>query len=453
MGLAGATATNMLGMIGVGPFLTLPIMLQAMGGPHILYAWLAGALLALCDGLVYAQLAAALPGSGGSYVYLREAYRPFGLGRLMSFLYIFQVILVAPLSISAGGVGFATYLGYFVTLSPLQHSLVAASICLVMTALLYRPTASVSRMSVVMLGVVIVTVGWVIGAGLCSFSWSQAFDFPPQAYRWDGDLLARVGAVSLLAMYNYGGYNNVCNLGDEIRNPWRTMPRAIVGSILLVVCLYLAISTVILGTVPWREAMASPTIASAFIEQTFTNPAHGHVAGQVMTGLILFVTAASLFSVILGYSRVPYAAAVDGQFFAVFARVHPSGHFPHVALLTLGGLALPFCFVSLNQLVGWLILVQIVSQFIWQCAGVMLLRRYRPDLKQPFVMWLYPVPALLSLLLWLYVFVSAERQGQIFALGFLALGVVAFQLFERGIKSPTRLAAPVPPPPEADASS
>lgn len=432
LGLLGATATNMLGMIGVGPFLTLPAMLTAMAGPHILYAWLAGAVLALCDGLVYAQLAAALPGSGGSYVYLREAYRPFGLGKLMAFLYIFQVILVAPLSISAGGVGFASYLGFFVILSPLQKSLAAAAVCALMTALLYRPTASVGRMSVAMLAVVVLTVGWVIGAGLLHFSWAQAFDFPPEAYRWDGKLLQHIGAVSLLAMYNYGGYNNVCNLGDEIRTPSKTMPRAIVGSILLVVALYLMLSTVILGTVPWQKAAASPTIASDFIGQV-----SGPLAAQCMTGLILFVTAASLFSVILGYSRVPYAAALDGQFFAVFARVHPRGHFPHVSLLTLGGLALPFCFMSLGRLISWLILVQIVSQFIWQCAGVILLRRYRSDVEQPFVMWFYPVPALLSLVLWLYVFLSAPGDGQLFALSFLGLGVLAYFLFERRSTLPT----------------
>lgn len=421
MGLAGATATNMLGMIGVGPFLTLPAMLTAMGGPHILYAWLAGAVLALCDGLVYAQLAAALPGSGGSYVYLREAYRPFGLGRLMAFLYIFQVILVAPLSISAGGVGFASYLGFFVELTPMQKSLAAAAICGGMTALLYRPTATLSKISQAMLVVVILTVGWVIGAGLFSFSWRQAFDFPQ-----DPQLLKHVGAVSLLAMYNYGGYNNVCNLGDEIRTPHKTMPRAIVGSIILVVILYLALSTVILGTVPWQKAAASPTIASDFIGQV-----NGPLAAQVMTGLILFVTAASLFAVILGYSRVPYAAAKDGQFFRVFARVHPTGHFPHVSLLTLGGLALPFCFLSLDQLISWLILVQILSQFVWQCAGVILLRRYRKDLQQPFIMWLYPVPALLSLALWLYVFASAPHQGQLFAFAFLVAGLFSFRLFEK----------------------
>ena len=197
------------------------------------------------------------------------------------------------------------------------------------------------------------------------------------------------------------------------------------------VTLYLLISTVILGTLPWQTAAQSPTIASAFIERTFADPSRGQLAGMVMTGLILFVTASSLFSVILGYSRVPYAAAKDGHFFPVFARVHPKGHFPHVSLLTLGALSLPFCFFSLGELVNWLILVQIVSQFIWQCGGVMLIRRYRKDLPQPFVMWLYPLPAVLSLCMWLYVFASAARGGQLFALGFVVVGVLAYFLFER----------------------
>ena len=102
-------------------------MLSAMGGPHILYAWLAGAVLALCDGLVYAQLGAALPGSGGPYLYLREAYRPFGLGGLMGFLFIFQVMLIAPLSIASGAVGFADYLRfYWTTMGGVTHDTVAA---------------------------------------------------------------------------------------------------------------------------------------------------------------------------------------------------------------------------------------------------------------------------------------------------------------------------------------
>ena len=431
LGLIQAISANIIVMIGIGPFLTIPFMLGAMGGPHIIYAWLAGAVLALCDGLVYAQLGAALPGSGGPYVYLREAYTPFGLGPLMGFLFIFQVMLVAPLSIASGAVGFADYLRFFRPMSNWAHDGVAAAVAAGMTALLYRNIRDVGRLSVVMLTVVIATVGWVIVAGVFRFSLAQAFDFPPSAYSLDRNLLARIGAVALLAMYNYGGYNNVCNIAEEIRDPQRNVPRAIVWSILVVVSLYVVMSTVIIGVMPWSQAQQTRTIASAFIERTFASPAAGRTAAAVMTALILFVTASSLYGVILGYSRIPFAAARAGQFFRVFARVHPTKHFPHVSLLTLGALTIPFCFFSLGQIINWLILVQIVSQFVWQCAGVILLRRYRPDVPQPFVMWLYPIPALVALALWIYVFVSAPLSGVIFALGFVAAGVAAYLVFVR----------------------
>ncbi|MGH8429256.1 MAG: APC family permease, partial [Solimonas sp.] len=265
LGLLQAISSNVIMMIGVGPFLTIPFMLSAMGGPHILYAWLAGAVLAMCDGLVYAQLGAALPGSGGPYVYLREAYQPFGLGRLLAFVFTFQVVLIAPLSIAGAAVGFANYLQfYWTSMTPIQHHAIAAAVCVAMTAALYRHISDVGRLSVVMLAVVLVTVGWVIVAGLFTFSPAQAFDFPPEAYRVDGDLVATIGAVSLLAMYNYGGYNNVCNIGEEIRTPHRTIPRAVILSILLVVAIYIVMSTVIIGIIPWQQAKDSPVIASLF---------------------------------------------------------------------------------------------------------------------------------------------------------------------------------------------
>lgn len=433
MGLLQATSTNMLGMIGVGPFLTIPFMITAIGGPHILYAWLAGALLALCDGLVYAQLAAALPGSGGPYVYLREAYRPFGFGRLLAFVFIFQTVIIGPLGVASGAVGFADYLGfYWRGMGPLAHNLIASGVCIVMTALLYRHIEAIGRLSVIMLGVVLLTVGWVIVAGLWHFSPAMAFDYPDRAFVVNRDLLMSLGAASILAMYNYGGYNQVCNIGEEIRDPRRTMPRAIVLSIVLVVLLYVLMSTVILGMVPWQEAQQSRTIASLFIQRTFTDPAHGRLAGLVMNALILFVTASSLYAVILGYSRILFAAARDGQFFAPFARLHPTKHFPYVSLLTVGAVAIPFCFLSLGQILNWLILVQILVQFIWQCAGVVLLRRYRADIPQPFTMWLYPAPAIVSLTLWLYIFFTGPVAGMIFSAGFLVAAVAAYYLFVRG---------------------
>jgi amino acid transporter len=240
-----------------------------------------------------------------------------------------------------------------------------------------------------------------------------------------------MGAAGLLAMYNYGGYSNVCNIGEELRSPERTLPRAIVLSIVIVVVLYVVMSTVILGMIPWQEAQQSRTIASLFIARTFADRAAGRIAAMVMTSLILFVTAASLYAVILGYSRIPFAAARDGQFFSVFGRLHQTKHFPHVSLLTIGLVTLPFCFFTLGQLVNWLLQVQILLQFVWQCAAVILLRRYRPDVAKPFRMWLYPLPALVSLAMWIYIFLSAPAAGIAFSVVFFAAAVMAYVVFDR----------------------
>ena len=444
MGLLQATATNVISMVGVGPFLTIPFMVAAMNGPHVIYAWIAGLVLALADGLVYAQLGAALPGSGGGYLYLREAFAPFGLGKLMAFLFIFQTILIAPLSVAGGAVGFADYLQFvWVGMSPLEHNLIAAAVCVVSTALLWRNIEDIGRLAVVMLVVVLATVGWVIVAGLfTSFSWgasgapgfalAQAFAFPPEAFTFDRNLLMSVGAASVLAMYSYGGYNQVCNIGDEIKDPTRTIPRSIVLSTFLVAALYMLMTVVILGMIPWQEVRDSRTVASVFIERTFSNPETGRLAGIVMTGLILFVAGASLYATILGYSRVPYAAARDGDFFRAFAHVHPTKRFPDVSLIAILVVSIPFCFFTLGQIVSWLIQVQVLLRFIWQCAAVILLRRYRQDIPQPFTMWLYPWPAILSGALWLFIFFTGPMEGIVFSFAFLAAGVLAYFVFRSG---------------------
>jgi len=432
MGLLQATATNIISMVGVGPFLTIPFMVAAMNGPHVIYAWIAGLVLALADGLVYAQLGAALPGSGGGYLYLREAFKPFGLGGLMAFLFIFQTILIAPLSVAGGAVGFADYLQFvWAGMTPLQHNLIAAAVCIVSTALLWRRIEEIGRLAVVMLVVVLVTVGWVIVAGLFSFSPAQAFAFPPEAFTFDRSLLMSVGAASVLAMYSYGGYNQVCNIGDEIESPRVTIPRSIVLSTLIVAALYMLMTIVILGMIPWQEVKESRTVASLFIERTFSDPATGRIAGLVMTGLILFVAAASLYATILGYSRIPYAAARDGDFFKSFAHVHPKKGFPDVSLVTIAIVSIPFCFFSLGQLVSWLIQVQVLLRFIWQCAAVILLRRYRPDIPQPFTMWLYPWPAVLSGALWLFIFFTGPWEGIVFSVAFLLAGIAAYAVFRK----------------------
>ena len=437
MGLLQATATNVISMVGVGPFLTIPFMVAAMNGPHVIYAWTAGLVLALADGLVYAQLGAALPGSGGGYLYLREAFKPFGLGGLMAFLFIFQTILIAPLSVAGGAVGFADYLQFvWTTMTPLTHHAVAAGVCIAMTALLWRNIEEIGRLAVVMLVVVLVTVGWVIVAGLFTFSPAQAFDFPAAAFTFDNNLWMSIGAASVLAMYSYGGYNQVCNIGDEIKDPTRTIPRSIFLSTFLVAALYMLMTIVILGMIPWQEVRDSRTVASVFIERTFSDPANGRLAGMAMTGLILFVAASSLYATILGYSRVPYAAARDGDFFRIFARVHPTKHFPDLSLVVIALISIPFCFFTIGQLVSWLIQVQVLLRFIWQCAAVVMLRRYRPDIPQPFTMWLYPWPACLSGAMWLFIFFTGPWEGMAFSFAFLGAGVAAYFIFRGTSRAP-----------------
>ena len=349
----------------------------------------------------------------------------------MAFVFVFQLMLVAPLSIAGGAVGFADYLGfYWTTMRPWQHDLVAASVCIAVTALLYRDIRSVGRLAVVMLVVVLATVGWVIVAGLFSFSLAQAFDFPPAAKHVDAGLLRAMGAAGLLAMYNYGGYNNVCNIGEELRTPERTLPRSIVLSIVIVVVLYIVMSTVILGIIPWREVEQTRTshrCSSRARSPIRRRPDRGRRDDLDDS----VVTASSFYAVILGYSRIPFAAARDGQFFPIFGRLHATKHFPHISLLTIGAVTLPFCFFSLGQLVNWLLQVQILLQFVWQCAAVILLRRYRPDVAKPFRMWLYPLPALISLAMWIYIFLSAPLAGILFSTAFLALAVAAYRIFNR----------------------
>lgn len=432
MGLLEASATNIISMVGVGPFLTIPFMIQAMNGPHILYPWVLGIVLCVADGLTYAQLGAALPGSGGPYLYLKEAFRPFGLARLMGFFFIFQTILIAPLSIAGASVGFVDYLQFgFTTMTPAQHNAIAALVCIAATAALWRDTETIGKLAVLMLWGVVITVGWVIIAGLVTFSPAQAFDFPPRAYQLDDDMVVRLGAASVLAMYNYGGYNQVCMIGEEIKDPARVIPRSILLSIFIVAAMYIVMSIVMLGVVRWEDAAQTRTIASVFIERTVADPGLARIAGGAMTGLILFLAAAALYALVLGYSRVPFAAARDGDFFRIFARVHPTKKFPHVSLAVICLVSIPFCFFSFGQLASWLIQVQILLRFVWQCVAVILLRRYRPDIPQPYTMWFYPLPALLSLLMWLYIFFTGPVEGMIFSFGFLLLTLIAYPIFVR----------------------
>ena len=423
IGLGSATALNMIDMIGVGPFITIPLIVTAMGGPQAMLGWILGAVLAICDGLVWAELGAAMPGSGGSYRYLKEIYGPQKLGRLISFLFIWQLSFSAPLSIASGSVGLSQYAAFFwpglehvwatqtwslhlplagvlqVSWVAMPATLVAIGVCLFTAFLLYRRITVVGRLSKVLWVGVMGTIGWIIFVGLTHFNTRQAFDFPPGAFTISRDFFHGLGGAMLVAAYDYCGYYNVCFLGDEIKEPGKNIPRALLLSIVAVACLYVVMNISILGVVPWRELVQSGASNSKlYVVSTFMQRAYGSAsgAGAVVSVLIMWTAFASVFSLMLGYSRVPYAAAADGNYFRAFAKVHPVHQFPYVSLLALAGVAALFCFLRLADLIAALVVIRILLQFLVQSIGVIVLRIRRPDMARPFRMWLYPVPALVA---------------------------------------------------------
>ena len=432
MGLVQSTAVNMLEMIGIGPFITIGVILSAMGGPQAVLGWFLGALFSVCDGMVYAELGAAMPGAGGAYIYFREAFNPRSWGILFSFLFLWETIFVAPLAISAACVGFAEYTHYF--FPGLTHAGVgglAATACMLIALLLYRPIKTVGRMSVVMLVIVLTAVLWVIGSGLIHMNTKLAFDFPANAFHPTKSFFFGLAGATLIAMYNYGGYNNITYLGGEVQNPAKNIPRAIVFSVLMVAVLYLSMSMVIIGTIPWREAAVSRAVVSEFIGKV-----HGPRAAAVMTCLILAATLGGIFTMILGYSRILFAAGAEGNFFNVFGRVHPAGHFPTVSLLAINVLAIPLCWLSLERLLSALMIIQIVFQFIPQVLAVFAIRRYRKNIQRPYGMWLYPLPALVALVGWIYVAATPEqRQFLGTAVVLWLLGLAAYFLRARVVRS------------------
>ena len=422
IGLFGATSANMLEMIGVGPFITIPILLAKMNGPQAILGWVLGAAIALCDGMVWAELGAAMPGTGGPYRYLSEAYGPRRLGRLMSFLFIWETIFLAPLSIGSGAVGFAQYAKFLSKdIGWWQEKIIAMGICLLITALLYRDIRSVGRLSVAMWIVVLGTAGWITAAGLLNFDSHRVLDFPPGAFSATPAFFFGLGGATLIAMYDYGGYNNVCFFAGEVKQPERVIPRSILYSIAAVGLLYLTMNVTIISVVPWRDAIRSTSIVSDFIQRLY-----GMRAAQVVTVLVLWTTFASLFAVLLGYSRVPYAAAVDGRFFGAFARVHPTKHFPSFSVLFIGIASAFACLLNLDVLINALIVIQVLIQFMAQVIAVTLIRRNRPDIERPFQMPLYPYTSAVAFLGWLYILIASGLPYILTGFGLMAVGVLAY---------------------------
>ena len=434
LGLLNAISLNMSNMVGTGPFITVPAIIATMGGPQSLLAWGVGAILAIADGLVFAELGAAIPASGGSYIFLRECFGRARWGRMMAWIFVWQFLFSGTLEIATSSIGMAAYAGFLwpkLTLYPWVIKFLAAAITALAMLALYRKIQDIMRLMLVLWIGMLVTAVWVIFTGMFHLDSKLLFDFPPGAWHLGLPFILGLGNGTILVMFNFLGYYQICSLGDEVKRPERVIPYAVIYSILAVTAIDFLISISFTGVVPWREMVQPGSMAFNAIGSVYMQKLYGHWASALMTIMVEVTAFAATYALMLGYSRIPYAAALDGAFFRWFGELHPTRHFPHRALLLVGGLCIISCFFDLVQVITALMLARIFSMFVFQIIGLLLYRTYRPEAPRPFRMWFYPLPALLALGGWLWIFVTPALQPggwqyMVYALGTIILGFAAF---------------------------
>ena len=427
-----ATAINMTQMCGIGPFVTIPAMVAAIGGPEAMFGWVLGALLALADGLIWAELGAAMPGAGGTYIYLREAFQ-YRTGRLMPFLFVWSAVLFIPLIMSTGIIGLIQYLGYLIpgvtsdSGNTLLGKLIGVGITLVIMAALFRRIGQIGKLTTVLFVVMLVAVLSTIVAAFSHFSGAQAFAFTPGAFSFSGGTFwVGLGAGLIIAIYDYLGYNTTAYLGAEMRDPGRTIPRSIVLSILGIMSLYFLLQVGVLGSIPLDEIEKATSVASAVLEQAW-----GSTAAHVITVLIVVAAIGSVFAGLLGGSRVPFEAARDKVFLPVFGRLHPRLKLPTAGVLAMGVITIIGSLFTLTTIINAAVATLVIIQSLAQVAAIVVLRRRRPNLVRPYRQWLYPVPTIIALAGWIYVYVSATWLSIGLSVGWIVIGCIAFLIYAK----------------------
>jgi amino acid transporter len=407
LNLFQSTVLNMIDMVGIGPFVTLPIVISIIGGMY-LWAWVAGAVLAIFDAMIWSELGAAYPLAGGSYNFLKVSYGSNKAGKLMSFLYVWQTIIQAPLVAASAAIGFASYFTYLIPLKDWQQQLLSGAVIIFIVALLYRKIESIGKIAVFLWVGVVATMVWIIFAGITNGNFMQPIIDTANNSTFKTIASLAFGTAFGKTVYCYLGYYNVCHLGGEIKNPAKVIPKSMFLSILGITILYIAMNISITSKIPWQEIKHWVDIKDAnkeYVISIFIKRLYGSTAAIVVTIMILWVALASLFAVLLGYSRVPFAAAKDGAFFKIFAKLHPTKNFPYVSLLVIGGIAFIFSLLfKMQQVISGILGMRIIIQFIGQAVGLILLRKREGTKNLPYKMLLYPIPIILAIAMWCGVF-------------------------------------------------
>jgi APA family basic amino acid/polyamine antiporter len=430
LGLFSATLLVVGGIIGSGIFFTPAEVARALpDGASILAVWALGGVVALAGALTYAELGAMMPDAGGPYVYIREAF-----GELPAFLYGWMVLAsIATGALAAVAMGFANSLGKLVRLDSVGGPLpVAAAAILVLAITNYRGVRPGALVTNTLTLAKIAVLGTLILGG--TLLW-QRIGAPAPAtgvQAAPASLLAGFAAAFPPVLFTIGGWQQMNMVGGEIRDPGRTIPRALASGIAVVIVCYLGANAVYIHSLG-RDALAASTSVAADAAVRLAGSAGARaIAVGVMLSILGFVNV-----VILANARIIYAMARDGAFLAAAARVHPRFGTPHVAIVMLATIALILLVVTRGDL-GQLLSAVVFADWIFfglGAASVFALRRSRPDTPRPYRALGYPWVPLFFVVAACAGIASAilsQPRISMYGAGLLAVGVVAHRLRTKG---------------------
>lgn len=378
-------------------------MARAVGSASLVFvAWIAGGFIVLCGAFCYAELGAAFPKAGGPYVYLNR-----GLGPLWGFLFGWMSsFLERPVAMAALAAGLLRFAGFlfpvvgtplfqghlgsyeftFIAAQPL-----AALVVLIVTAINYLSVEMGGAIQVLLTCLKMGTILAIVVAGIL-FGRRHAIESAPVVVHWGWGMIGAVLTALVPAMWAYNGFNDLGDLGEEIVQPQKNIPIAIILGLLTVGGLYLLANVVYFHTLPFSQVALSQHVASDVV-QSFA----GSRGAAWLTVAMAVSALGALHVVVMTGARIPYAMARDGVFFQFAKRIQPSFHTPSGALIFLGCVAALLALTGTFEELYSLFVFAVWIFFALTAIAVLRLRRTEPELARPYRAWGYPVTVVLFL--------------------------------------------------------
>ncbi|MBI3111815.1 MAG: amino acid permease [Ignavibacteriales bacterium] len=412
--------------IGSGIFLTPALVAHALPSPlWILGVWFAGGVMALCGALTFAELGAMLPRAGGVYVFLTEAY-----GGLVGFLYGWAYFLVANTgALAALAIGFSTYFGYFVPLSPTGTLLVAIVGIILVTIINVLGVKAGGVFSDLFTILKLAGLGILLTVGL-GWGSSSTTDFSTPLGELPGGLASGLTLAFVSVMWSYGGWQHATFTAAEAKDPKRTIPLSLIFGASAVAVVYILANLAYMFLMPVEAIASSPRVASDAISVIL-----GPVGGTIIALTIFISTFGTTGIYTLTAPRIYYAMANDGVFFKKVAEVHPRFRTPMFAIIlqSVWAILLLFFWGTYEKLISYVVFTDWIF-FALAALSVFVFRKRTPNAERPYKTLGYPfTPFLFITLSTLFVcYTMIEKPAESFAgLGFLALGVPVYYFWKR----------------------